>query len=82
MTIQQTDLISQVSVFFNQAPDTIAEDYSCWLLPGKKGSLMINFETDEFEIIDYTGDIKTYFALVGLALSRGFTYGDYFTDKK
>ena len=82
MTIQQIDIIAQVSVFLNDAPCTLSETYSHWVLKGRGGEFMIDFEDNIFKFVDFGGDIKTYFALVGLATLRDFTYGDYFTEKE
>jgi hypothetical protein len=43
--------------------------------------LEIDSNEKEIKFIDWVGDTKTYFAIVGLASSRNFTTNDYFTEK-
>ena len=43
--------------------------------------LEIDFDEKEIKFIDWVGDTKTYFAIVGLASSKNFTTNDYFTQK-
>ena len=74
-------IISNVSVFLGQSIDTEMGDSVYWYL-NDGSELEIDFDEKEIKFIDWVGDTKTYFAIVGLASSKNFTTNDYFTDKK
>jgi len=74
-------VISNVSVFLGQSIDTEMGDSVYWYL-NDGSELEIDFDEKEIKFIDWVGDTKTYFAIVGLASSKNFTTNDYFTDKK
>ena len=74
-------VISNVSVFLAQSIDTEMGDSVYWYL-NDGSELEIDFDEKEIKFIDWVGDTKTYFAIVGLASSKSFTTNDYFTDKK
>lgn len=73
-------VISNVSVFLGQSIDTEMGDSVYWYL-NDGSQLEIDFDEREIKFIDWVGDTKTYFAIVGLASSYNFTTNDYFTDK-
>lgn len=74
-------VISNVSVFLGQSIDTEMGDSVYWYL-NDGSELEIDFDQREIKFIDWVGDTKTYFAIVGLASSKNFTTNDYFTEKK
>ena len=74
-------VISNVSVFLGQSIDTEMGDSVYWYL-NDGSEVEIDFDEKEIKFIDWVGDTKTYFAIVGLASSKNFTTNDYFTDKK
>jgi hypothetical protein len=41
----------------------------------------LDFDKKELGFVDWVGDTKTYYALVGVAMIAGFTTEDYFTEK-
>lgn len=73
-------VISNVSVFLGQSIDTEMGDSVYWYL-NDGSQLEIDFDEREIKFIDWVGDTKTYFAIVGLASSYNLTTNDYFTDK-
>ena len=73
-------VISNVSAFLGQGIDTQMGDSVYWYLDNGS-QLEIDSNEKEIKFIDWVGDTKTYFAIVGLASSRNFTTGDYFTEK-
>ena len=73
-------MISRVSVFLGQSLTTTREETAHWLLDDES-QLFINFDTLEFKFIDWVGDDKTYYSIVGVAMMGGFITGDYFTEK-
>ena len=73
-------VISNVSVFLGQSIDTEMGDSVYWYL-NDGSELEIDFDEKEIKFIDWVGDTKTYFAIVGLASTNNFTTNDYFTQK-
>ena len=73
-------VISNVSVFLGQSIATEMGDSVYWYL-NDGSELEIDFDEKEIKFIDWVGDTKTYFAIVGLASSKNFTTNDYFTQK-
>jgi hypothetical protein len=43
--------------------------------------IRLDFDTKELGFVDWVGDDKTYYSLVGVAMMAEFTTEDYFTDK-
>ena len=74
-------MISQISVFLNHSIDTVQGNSVYWLLDDNS-QLEINFDDKEVKFIDWVGDDKTYFAILGLCKSRNMEPTDYFTDYK
>ena len=73
-------VISNVSAFLGQGIDTQRGDSVYWYLDNGS-QLEIDSNEKEIKFIDWVGDTKTYFAIVGLASSHNFTTNDYFTEK-
>lgn len=73
-------MISRISVFLNKDIDTLSMDVYAWILPDGS-EIVIDMDRKEIRFIDYVGDDKTYFAIVGLAHSQGFTTGDYDSEE-
>jgi len=73
-------MISMVSVFLNESIATTQGNLVDWVL-NDGSQLVINFDEKEVAFVDWVGDEKTYFSIVGVALSRDFTTHDCFTEK-
>jgi hypothetical protein len=76
-------MISQVSAFLGTQLDAATDDFAIWYVENNKGmsELHLDFDKKELGFVDWIGDTKTYYALVGMAMIAGFTTEDYFTDK-
>lgn len=73
-------MVSRVSVFLNQSCDTEMDNVIYWLTDN--GEVELDFNKKELRFIDWVGDDKTYFSLVGVAtMNDKFKTGDYFTEK-
>jgi hypothetical protein len=77
---KQLDLwmISRVSAFLGQGIDTEMNDLVSWMM-NDGSQVSIRFNERELKFIDWVGDDKTYYSLVGVASMSGFTTEDYFT---
>ena len=77
-------MISQISAFLGEQIDIQSDDMVGWSPENSKGvmGVHLDFEKKELGFVDWVGDTKTYYALVGVAMIAGFTTEDYFTDKK
>lgn len=76
-------MISQISAFLGEQIGVQQGNMVGWFPENSKGVMEVNlnFETKELSFVDWLGDMKTYYALVGVAMIAGFTTEDYFTDK-
>jgi hypothetical protein len=77
-------LVSEISAFVGQGLSTTQGELYVWDLIDKndkyKGEVVLDTKNKEIQFVDYDLDTKTYFAIVGLAFSRGLTTGDYFRN--
>jgi len=73
-------MISRVSVFLNESISGTQGNLTEWFL-NDGSEVLINFDNKEIGFVNWVGDDKTYYSIVGVASTAGFTTGDYFTDK-
>jgi hypothetical protein len=73
-------VISRVSVFLNESISGTQGNLVEWFL-NDGSEVLINFDTKEIGFVNWIGDDKTYFSIIGVGLSQGFTTHDYFTEK-
>jgi hypothetical protein len=73
-------MISRVSVFLNQSISGTQGNCIYWFL-NDGSEVLINFDDKKIGFVDWVGDDKTYYSIVGVACTAGFTTGDYFTEK-
>ena len=73
-------MISRVSVFLNQEVGCIQGNLVVWYM-NDGSEVVIDFGNKEIQFVDWVGDDKTYFSIVGVGSMSGFTSDDYFTDK-
>lgn len=72
------DLVSQISAFLGEGLSTYMDGVYCWY---KQGEVVLHIENMEIQFVDCELDMKTYFAIVGLAHTHGLTTNDYFIKK-
>ena len=76
-------MISQVSAFTGFSIGTTMDSLVVWYLNDGKNhyEIHIDFDKKELGFVDWVGDDKTYYSIVGVAMMGGFTTEDYFTTK-
>jgi hypothetical protein len=76
-------MISQVSAFTGFSIGTTMDNLVVWYLNDGKNHYEIHLDFDKKELgfVDWVGDDKTYYSIVGVAMMGGFTTEDYFTSK-
>lgn len=74
-------MISRISAFLNETIGTQQKNFVEWYC-GDKGQITLDFDKKELGFVDWVGDEKTYYSLVGVAMIAEFTTEDYFTPKK
>jgi hypothetical protein len=79
---KQLDLwmITRVSAFLGQGIDTEMNDLVSWIM-NDGSQVSIRFNERELQFIDWVGDDKTYYSLVGIAAMADFKFNDYYTEK-
>lgn len=70
-------MVSHISAFLGEGVATSGDGIFSWYTD--KGEVTLN--GTEVQFVDCELDMKTHFAIVGYALTNGFTTGDYFTEK-
>lgn len=70
-------MVSNISAFLGEGVDTTGTNHISWFTD--KGEIVVKENDLEVQFVDCTLDMKSYFAIVGLAHSNGYTTGDYFT---
>jgi hypothetical protein len=73
-------MISRVSGFLGQGIDTQMDNFVEWYM-NDGSQVVINFNTKEVVFVDWVGDDKTYYSIVGLASMSDFTTHDAYTEK-
>lgn len=74
-------MISRISAFLNETIGTTMGNLVEWY-SNQHGQVILDFDKKELGFVDWTGDEKTYYSLVGVAMLADFTTEDYFTEKK
>lgn len=76
-------MISRISAFTGQQIDEQTDDSVAWYIPFKNeiGTVFLDFKKKELGFIDWIGDDKTYYSLVGVAMMGGWTTEDYYSEK-
>ena len=76
-------MVSRISAFLNETIGSTQGDLVVWYPEFNKGvgEVVLDFDKKELGFVDWVGDDKTYYSLVGVAMMAGFTTEDYFTDK-
>lgn len=73
-------LLTNISVMLGEACDTDMDNIFYWHL--NDGSVVeLDFKEKEIRFVDWMGDNKTYYALIGITTLRQFKHGDYLTNK-
>jgi hypothetical protein len=73
-------MISQVSVFLGQSIDTQMGGVIEWYL-NNGSQVHIDFNDKYIAFVDWVGDDKTYYSIVGIASMAEFTTHDCYTEK-
>jgi hypothetical protein len=75
-------MISEISAFLGEGEIVIQDNVVIWDLffPKGVGEVELNFEKKELIFVNWNGDDKTYYALVGLALTSKFEIIDAFYE--
>lgn len=74
-------MISRISAFLNETIGTTMGGLVEWYST-THGQVTLDFDKKELGFVDWTGDDKTYYSLVGVAMMAGFNTEDYFTESK
>ena len=75
-------MISRISAFTGFSICTTQGNLVVWDSPSLPHyEIHLDFDKKELGFVDWVGDDKTYYSLVGVAMMAGFTTEDYFTDK-
>jgi len=73
-------MISRISVFLNESISGTQGNLVEWFL-NDGSEVLINFDIKTIGFVNWVGDDKTYYAIVGVANMADFKIDDYFTDK-
>ena len=76
-------MISRISAFTGWSISTTQGNAVTWdsLEKNNFSEVILDFDKKELGFVDWVGDDKTYYSLVGVAMMAGFTTEDYFTEK-
>jgi hypothetical protein len=72
-------VITRVAIFVGQAIDSQMDCCAYWYL-NDDSKIEVDCKKKEIRFVDWVGDDKTYYSIVGVAASAGYEYGDYFTE--
>ncbi len=75
---KDVSMMNEITNFIGKSPDIICDEMIVWYLNDEEGCVEFNLEKREIGFIDAIIDTKTYFAIVGLSASWGYTVEDYF----
>jgi hypothetical protein len=73
-------MVSRVSVFLNESIGSTQGELAVWYM-NDGSEVVIDFGNKEIQFVDWVGDDKTYFSIVGVGSMSGFKSDDYFTEK-
>jgi len=74
-------VISRVSVFLNESIHS-EQNYSVFWYFDDGSAVEVDCQKREINFIDWLGDDKTYYSIVGVAAMSDYTTNDCYTDKK
>jgi hypothetical protein len=79
---KQIDLwmVSRVSVFLNESIGSTQGELAVWYM-NDGSEVVIDFDKKEIKMVDWIGDDKTYYSIVGVGTMAGFETNDYYTEK-
>jgi len=77
-------MISRISAFLESGIGQSMDDLFVWYVEHKRGQsqIVLDFTKKELGFINWSGDDKTYYSLVGVAMMAEFTTEDYMNEKK
>jgi hypothetical protein len=78
-------MVSRISAFTGQSIGSTQGNLVVWYLNDAHSNhyeIHLDFHKKELGFLDWCGDDKTYYSLVGVAMMAEFTTEDYFTDLK
>jgi hypothetical protein len=73
-------MVSRVSVFLNESIGSTQGELAVWYM-NDGSEVVIDFDKKEIKMVDWIGDDKTYYSIVGVGTMAGFETNDYYTDK-
>lgn len=71
-------MVSRISANLGVGIDCEMSNVVYWTT--QNGTVELDFNTKELRIVDWMGDDKTYYSLVGVASISEFTYHDCYTE--
>ena len=72
-------MVSNISAFIGEGISSSMDNLVVWYTD--KGEIHLDTEKLEVGLVDCTMDLKTTYAIQGLAHSNGYTTEDYYTEK-
>jgi len=72
-------MVSRVSVFLNETVGSTQGELAVWYM-NDGSEVVIDFDKKEIKMVDWVGDDKTYYSIVGVGTMAGFVTNDYFTN--
>lgn len=79
-TNKEMNLISEITYLLNEPCSSYMEEYKVFGWVGDFGEVVLDLDEGIIKMVNFVGDLKTSFALEGLAKLRGLETGDYFTE--
>ena len=73
-------VVSRVSVFLNESIGSTQGELAVWYM-NDGSEVVVDFDKKEIKMVDWIGDDKTYYSIVGVGTMAGFETNDYYTDK-
>ena len=77
ISIEQLDLICNVSIVLDAAPESIS--YPCIWFATPFGSVNLDFDKKEIQLIDFRDVSQKYFSLMGLGSMNKMEVVDYYS---
>jgi hypothetical protein len=72
-------VVSRVSVFLNETVGATQGELAVWYM-NDGSEVVIDFDKKEIKMVDWIGDDKTYYSIVGVGAMAGFVTNDYYTN--
>ena len=73
-------VVSRVSVFLNESIGSTQGELAVWYM-NDGSEVVVDFDKKEIKMVDWIGDDKTYYSIVGVGTMAGFETNDYYTEK-